>query len=168
MSYAHAICICSLVAIFLLDIATPSGTIYWVGYLIIPLLLFRRCGQDILYAYGVAGTLLTAMGLSFCMPGGHVGQAVLNRCLGVFILWLAVVLLARYHKAENALRRNEERNRHRYNNTPVMLHSIDDCGRLISVSNFWLKHLGYERDEVLGRKSTDFFTPESRLNGRGS
>jgi len=46
--------------------------------------------------------------------------------------------------------------------TPAMLHSIDERGRIISVSDLWLAKLGYERDEVIGRPSTDFLTPESR------
>lgn len=46
--------------------------------------------------------------------------------------------------------------------TPAMLHSIDEHGRLISVSDMWLAKLGYTRDEVLGRPSSDFLTAESR------
>lgn len=65
-------------------------------------------------------------------------------------------------KAEEDLRRSEERYRHLYKETPVMLHSIDHEGRLVSVSNYWLNTLGYERDEVLGRRTSDFLTEESR------
>jgi PAS domain S-box-containing protein len=64
--------------------------------------------------------------------------------------------------AEEALRENEQRYRFLYNNTPVMLHSIDPQGRLISVSDYWLHSLGYERDEVIGRKCTDFLTADSQ------
>ena len=64
--------------------------------------------------------------------------------------------------AQNELRESEERFRHLYNDTPVMLHSIDQSGRLISVSNYWLEVLGYGRSEVLGRKSTEFLTEASR------
>ena len=46
--------------------------------------------------------------------------------------------------------------------TPAMLHSIDEAGFLVSVSDAWLAKLGYSRDEVLGRRSSDFLTPESR------
>jgi len=63
---------------------------------------------------------------------------------------------------EEELRQSEERYRRLYNDTPVMLHSIDLDGRLVSVSNFWLESLGYERSEVLGRTTTDFLTPASR------
>ena len=46
--------------------------------------------------------------------------------------------------------------------TPAMLHSIDAEGRLISVSDAWLAKLGYTREEVLGRRSSEFLTPASR------
>lgn len=64
-------------------------------------------------------------------------------------------------RADNALKESEERYRHLYEDTPVMLHSIDGVGRIVNVSNYWLFHLGYERNEVIGRKSTEFLTEES-------
>ena len=51
---------------------------------------------------------------------------------------------------------------HRSRVTPAMLHSINGEGRLISVSDAWLAKLGYTREEVLGRRSSEFLTPESR------
>lgn len=65
-------------------------------------------------------------------------------------------------QAEEALRESEERYRSLYLNTPTMLHSIDQQGKLVSVSHQWLTTLGYEREEVIGRNSTDFLTDESR------
>ncbi len=65
-------------------------------------------------------------------------------------------------RTEEELRHSEERYRSLYNETPVMLHSIDHDGRLVSVSNYWLDTLGYERSEVLGRISTEFLTAASR------
>ncbi len=69
-------------------------------------------------------------------------------------------------QAEAALRENEARYRTLYNNTPVMLHSIDPQGRLISVSDYWLASLGYTREEVLGRQSTEFLTEASRRHAQ--
>ena len=65
-------------------------------------------------------------------------------------------------RAVDKMRASEERYRRLYNETPVMLHSIDRQGRLLSVSDFWLEKLGYEREEVIGRESSDFLTAESR------
>ena len=53
-----------------------------------------------------------------------------------------------------------------YERTPAMLHSIDDHGRLVGVSAAWLSRLGYTREEVLGRPSTDFLTEESARYAR--
>ena len=65
-------------------------------------------------------------------------------------------------KAEQALLDSMERYRSLYENAPVMLHSIDKDRTILSVSDYWLEVMGYERDEVLGRDSTDFLTDHSR------
>ena len=49
-----------------------------------------------------------------------------------------------------------------FNRAPVMMHSIDEDGRLVKVNRRWLQGLGYKRSEVLGQKSVDFLTEESR------
>lgn len=49
-----------------------------------------------------------------------------------------------------------------YNNSPVMLYSFDRKGLIVSVSNFWLKSLGYDRNEVVGKKTTDFLSQKSK------
>ncbi len=45
---------------------------------------------------------------------------------------------------------------------PIMMHSIDSKGILLNVSEFWSEKLGYEREEMIGRHSTDFLTAESK------
>ena len=55
-----------------------------------------------------------------------------------------------------------------YEETPVMLHSIDARGRLIQVSELWLEKLGYEREQVLGRSLLDFVKPAHHVNARES
>jgi DNA repair protein RadC len=71
-------------------------------------------------------------------------------------------------QAEEALRASEKRYRALYEKTPIMLHSTDDQGRILNVSDQWIKRLGYSRQEVLGRTIFDFMTPESRLLGLGN
>jgi len=45
---------------------------------------------------------------------------------------------------------------------PVMLHSVDASGRLLSVNALWLETLGYAAQEVLGRYLGEFFTEAAR------
>ncbi len=95
------------------------------------------------------------------------GTVIVILCLlvgsTVFILYRkASQDIVRRREAEAALRESEERYRRLYHHTPAILHSIDPDGRLLSVSDYWTGVLGHERNEVLGRKVTEFMTPESR------
>lgn len=58
----------------------------------------------------------------------------------------------------------DERHRYEaiYRATPAMMHTIDANGTIREASDYWLSHMGYSREEVVGRKSIDFLDPESR------
>ena len=60
----------------------------------------------------------------------------------------------------------EQRYRDLYDRTPMMMHSIDREGRLVAVSDAWLKAMGYRREEVLGRRSVEFLTAASQKHAR--
>lgn len=64
-------------------------------------------------------------------------------------------------RAEVMLRKNEERYRILYHQTPIMLHSLDKHARLVSVNQHWLNVMGYTREEVLGRPVAEFQTEQS-------
>jgi PAS domain S-box-containing protein len=65
-------------------------------------------------------------------------------------------------RARGAIRDLEERYHGVLDRAPVMLHTADSEGRLVSVSNTWLSTLGYERREVMGRMFLAFLSDESR------
>lgn len=95
------------------------------------------------------------------------GPIVLALCvligMAVFFLYRQASHEIRQRRsAESALRESESRYRSLYHHTPAMLHSIDPAGGLVSVSDYWVEIMGYSREEVIGRRLTDFFTPESR------
>ncbi|NUP09174.1 MAG: response regulator [Polyangiaceae bacterium] len=49
-----------------------------------------------------------------------------------------------------------------FERAPAIMHAIDKEGRIVSVTERWLERFGYERAEVLGRRSTEFLSEESR------
>ena len=64
-------------------------------------------------------------------------------------------------KTSEFLRQQQKQLNQLYRHAPAMMHSIDPQGRIIQVSDHWLTMLGYAREEVMGRKSVDFLTPQS-------
>ena len=95
------------------------------------------------------------------------GPVVLALCiligLSVFVLYRKASGEILQRKAvERALRDSEERYRTLYHHTPAMLHSIDQGGCLVSVSDYWSEVMGYSTKEVIGKPLVDFLTPESR------
>ncbi len=82
--------------------------------------------------------------------------------LSVFILYRkASAEIIRRMQTEKALRESEERYRFIYHNAPAMLHSVNPEGRLVRVSDHWLRQMGYGREEVIGEKLSGFLTEES-------
>ena len=49
-----------------------------------------------------------------------------------------------------------------FEQSPVMMHSIDEYWKLVGVNRKWLATLGYEAGDVLGRRSIDFLAEDSR------
>ncbi|MGB5332500.1 MAG: sigma 54-interacting transcriptional regulator [Woeseiaceae bacterium] len=52
--------------------------------------------------------------------------------------------------------------RNLYRSTPAMLHTVDDRGLIVTVTDHWLQKLGFKREEVVGRPITDFFSSADR------
>ncbi len=76
-------------------------------------------------------------------------------------IWLLTDITER-KQAEDKLKRSEEKYQDLYDNAPDMYHSLDKKGIITECNRTWLNMLGYEKDEVVGRPLTDFFTDESK------
>lgn len=67
--------------------------------------------------------------------------------------------------AKNKEKINEllQKYKYLYNNIPAMLYTLDDSGKISSVSDYWLEKLEYSREEVIGQDIMYFLTEESRI-----
>lgn len=64
-------------------------------------------------------------------------------------------------RVEEELRAYAQQVEDLYNQAPCGYHSLDQNGVFVQMNDTELEWLGYSRDEVIGRKITDFLTPES-------
>ena len=49
-----------------------------------------------------------------------------------------------------------------FDRAPCMMHMLNDVGTIVRVNPKWLETLGYTRGKVVGRRSVEFLTEESR------
>lgn len=63
-------------------------------------------------------------------------------------------------QAEESLRESEEHFAVLFQEAPLSYQSLDADGKFIEVNNEWLRTLGYERSEVIGKWFGDFLSPE--------
>jgi PAS domain S-box-containing protein len=63
-------------------------------------------------------------------------------------------------KAEEALQESEEKYRALYDNAPLSYQSLNKDGSFRDVNPAWLKTLGYDRKEVIGKWFGDFLHPD--------
>lgn len=59
-------------------------------------------------------------------------------------------------KTEEMLEESEEKYRALYNNVPLSYQSLNADGCIIDINPAWLRTLGYDREEVIGKKFADF------------
>jgi PAS domain S-box-containing protein len=72
---------------------------------------------------------------------------------------MAITDITRRRKAEDDLRRSEEKFRLLYEKAPLGYQSLDEDGIIREVNQAWLDLLGYPRQEVVGRWFGDFLPP---------
>jgi PAS domain S-box-containing protein len=127
--------------------------------------------------FGIRGASTSALVMSFFalyhfsispLERQHLGidrtLVLVQTSIAVIVLTALIIgaVMSERDEAARALQINEARFRQLYNDTPAMLHSVDSDIRLVQVSDYWLREMGYEREEVLGRRSFEFLTEESR------
>lgn len=96
------------------------------------------------------------------VDGAWEGLCVFSAVSDDMVAALAAFFVDHLGATMRAWRSTEARYQALYLRTPVMMHSIDPTGVLLTVSDRWLDVLGYTRDEVIGKRVFDFLTEESR------
>lgn len=92
------------------------------------------------------------------------GSTVWVRCRGIAIRDASgkPIRMLGAHTDVTDLQRAKEELQSLYEDTPAMMHSLGREGEVLFVSQRWLEHFGYERDEVVGRRITEFVGESSR------
>ena len=133
----EAVCGVLILAIAALDTVTPQGVAEAVLYATVILAAFRSPSARVIVGFGVACTLLTAVGFYLSPGGGELWTSVANRGIAVLAIWTAVVIGLRWQRlARENLRLAAEREAAL---TRALEQFIPICA--------WCKKVRNERDE---------------------
>ena len=99
--------------------------------------------------------------ISFVAKSGDVVDCVTNAIIEYDRAGEFIRTVAMYSEISDQARANFKY-RTLYRATPAMLHTVDGDGLIVTVTDHWLQKLGYQREEVIGRPITDFFSVRDR------
>lgn len=68
--------------------------------------------------------------------------------------------ITKQKQAEQALRESEDKFRAMFDNAPLSYQSLDQDGNFLEVNDTWLRIMGYERVEVIGKNFSIFLHPD--------
>jgi PAS domain S-box-containing protein len=107
-------------------------------------------------------TIFVAIGYWKSPPGIASHWALLNRSIGVAMLWLTAVLLVKRKTAELALKENERRLRAIFDHAPVAIFVKDQTGRYVEFSRQCELDTGKSRRDVIGKTDKELFPENMR------
>jgi len=99
--------------------------------------------------------------IGFVTASGELVECVTNSLVEYDPAGAFVRTVALYSEITDQARANFKY-RDLYRSTPAMLHTVDADGNIVTATDHWLQKLGYRRDEVVGRPTTDFFSESDR------
>ena len=92
-------------------------------------------------------------------------EAYLRSVISAIIIIFSLIgsfLLNRSRQAEETLQSSDKRFRALYDNNPKMFFTIDEYGKVLSVNQFGIDHLGYTKDQLVGKSVINVFYEEDR------
>ena len=154
------------VLLFVYDWFRPNDISVWLFYLI-PL-LFTSYASPRWSAYLLLFICTLLIGLGYAISISREGPevAILNRVIGVTVLWLTIVILLERKRVEDALRESTDRYKDLVELSPEMVY-IEQEGTIVFINSAGVKLLGAPGVEyLLGKRISDFLHPDFR--GKGS
>lgn len=151
-----------IAAIFIVDFITPKGYLDWFCYLVVIFYSSLKLPRKYLLIFGYAGIGLTIAGY-FISPDGVAPEfALINRIIGILIIWMLASLL--YKQGKEWEQKNEIEKQLSLFLTKISTSGIvyfDTDGKIITTNKKFANILGYREDEIIGKNILEFTHPNS-------
>ncbi|HEU4683234.1 MAG TPA: PAS domain S-box protein [Nitrospira sp.] len=154
--------------IALLDLTAPLGIAVWLLYFL-PIWLLSRIspfeGRRVVLGAVIATTLIAAM--LFLAPTTLHWMVVLNRGIGVALIWIVSLLLIRARRQQMALSDSEAQFRANFEMAAVGQVQVSaKTGRFIRVNNRFCEITGYDRSDLMAMTPRDLTHPDDQASDK--
>jgi two-component system cell cycle sensor histidine kinase/response regulator CckA len=153
------------VVLFIYDWYRPIDISVWLFYLIPLLFTSYAAPRWSAYLLLLICTLLIGLGYVVSASRGFPEVAILNRVIGVTVLWLTIVILLERKRVEDDLRESTDRYRDLVELSPEMVY-IEQEGTIVFINSAGVKLLGASGvGDLLGKRISGFLHPDFRETG---
>jgi two-component system cell cycle sensor histidine kinase/response regulator CckA len=145
------------VVLFIYDWYRPIDISVWLFYLIPLLITSYAAPRWFSYLLLLICTLLIGLGYFVSASRGFPEVAILNRVIGVTVLWLTIVILLERKRVEDDLRESTERYRDLVELSPEMIY-IQQDGKVVFINSAGVKLIGAaNREDLVGKRVAHIF-----------
>ena len=146
------------IVLFLFDWYKPTDIAVWLFYLIPLLFTAYVAPRWTSYLLLLICTLLIGLGLAISTLQNRTETAILNRLIGVTVLWLAIVILLERKRAEDDLRESKEQYQDLVELSPEAIY-IQQGGKIVFINSAGVGLFGAVKPkDILGKPILDFLT----------
>lgn len=145
-----------LTVVFIADLLTPLGFVVWLGYQLSIFIAFRSLHPRQVIAFAAISTILIGIGFVYSPTNISHQLALVNRFVGIVLLWITTFLLIQRRQAEDQIHEQAD-----------LLDSAHDAIIVLDLDykiNYWNKGAcslyGFQKEAVLGKNITEFLLNE--------
>ena len=150
-------------AVFTIDIITPRGYINWFFYLVIIYYSSFKLPKRYLITLGYVSAVLNVIGYFLSPEGISSKVAIINRIIGLLIIWMLTALIYRQNKDRELREEIEHQFRffiNKISRTGIVY--FDPDGKITVFNKKFEAILGYHPEELSGRNILEFIHPNYR------